>query len=449
MFRLRDVVRITGGKPQSIELDREIKYFCEDSRNVKNESIFICIKGEKFDGAEFAEEAIKKGAVAVLAPFSAPIPKNIPAIYVDDVFLALGRLAREKLKALNTKIVGITGSVGKTTTKELTYTMLSIKYKVYKSKKSFNNHIGLPLTILEAPEHIDYLVLEYGTNHPGEIRYLTSIARPHFPIITKIGTAHIEFFETKESIAREKGTLLKEMDLDGTAFINAETECFEILNSMVPYTVNKISFGVNSGDIRPEKYEFDESGTRFKYKGIEFFFPLPGMGMLQNIMGSLALAEYLKIPLDDINKVIREFRNEKMRMERTTIKGINIVNDAYNSNPDSLSELLRTFKEGEGRLIFVLGDMLELGDKAEEEHRRMGKLFVELGHKVLITVGDLSRFVSEEARKMGLSETFHFNNKTDTVEFLKNYLKSGDTLILKASRRMMLEEIVKKLEELL
>jgi UDP-N-acetylmuramoyl-tripeptide--D-alanyl-D-alanine ligase len=449
MFTVREIAFIIGGKAKNVDLDLMVKDFSIDSRLIKPDSAFFCIKGEKFDGADFAEEAISKGSVVAIAPFSSKIAPHLPVILVDDTVLAMARLAKEKLKRMKAKVIGVTGSVGKTTTKELIYTILSTHYKVFKSRKSFNNHIGLPLTILEAPFHTDYLILEYGMNHPGEIRYLTSIARPNYPIITKIGTAHIEFFGTKENIALEKGTLFKEMDYSGHAFLNASTDCFDILKSMIPYTAGKTPFGLDAGDVKPEKYRLEEFSSSFSYKGKEFYFPLPGRGMLENVMGAIAIGEHLGIPLEDMQEVLKDFKGEKMRMEKKVLKDITIINDAYNSNPDSLTELLRTFKENGKRLIFVLGDMLELGERAEEEHRKIGKIFKELGHKILVTVGELSKFISEEAKKEGITEVYHFNGKEEVVSFLRNYLKPGDWLILKASRGLALEEIVNKLEEIL
>lgn len=449
MFTIREIAYFTGGKTKNVDLHILVKEFSTDSRLIKPGSAFFCIKGEKFNGTDFAQDAISKGAVVVIAPFASNLPPNLPVILVDDTVLALARLAKEKLNRMKTKVIGITGSVGKTTTKELIYTILSTRFKVFKSRKSYNNHIGLPLTILEAPIYTDFLILEYGTNHPGEIKYLTSIAKPHYPVITKIGTAHIEFFGSKENIAREKGTLFKEMDYSGYAFFNASTDCLDIIKSMIPYTAGKILFGLDVGDVKPEKYEVGEFSSTFVYKGKEFLFPLPGRGMLENVMGALAIGEHLKVPLEDIQEVLKNFKGEKMRMEKKSIKGITIINDAYNSNPDSLSELLKTFKEDGKRLIFVLGDMLELGERAEEEHRRIGKIFKELGHRILITVGNLAKFISEEARKEGVSEVYHFDEKEEAVIFLKNYLKPDDWLILKASRGLAFEEIVNKLEEIL
>ncbi|MEO0198120.1 MAG: UDP-N-acetylmuramoyl-tripeptide--D-alanyl-D-alanine ligase [candidate division WOR-3 bacterium] len=449
MFTVREIAFITGGRIRNSDPNVYVSDFTTDSRVIKQNSIFIAIKGEKFDGAFFSKEAIEKGALAVIVPAGSDIPSSLPRIEVDDPVLAMAKLANHKLRKLKTKIIGVTGSVGKTTTKELIYSLLSTRFKVFKSRKSFNNHIGLPLTILEAPVHTDFVVLEYGTNHPGEIAYLTSIAKPELAIITRIGTAHIEFFYTQENIAIEKGRLFKDLKPGGVAFINTDTPYVDLLNKMVPYTCKKVTFGTDDGEVRPEYYEITNDGTYFHYKGVKFTFPLPGKGMLENVMGAMAIAEYLEVPLDDISNVLRDFKDEKMRMEKKEFKGLVFINDAYNANPDSMKELLETFKEGEHRLIFILGDMLELGDKAEEEHRKIGRLFVDLGHKILFTYGNLAGFISEEAGKTGLVHTIHFDSKDELALFLKNFLKPGDWIILKASRGIALEEVQQKLEEIL
>jgi UDP-N-acetylmuramoyl-tripeptide--D-alanyl-D-alanine ligase len=449
MYTIREIAEVMGGIIRNADPDVEVTEFYIDSRNVKPNSIFFCIKGEKFDGKDFAEDAVKNGAQAVVAPIGSAISRTLPRILVDDVVLAMARLAADRMKKLKAKVIGITGSVGKTTTKELMYTFLSTRYRVFKSRKSHNNHIGLPLTVLEAPTHTDFLILEYGTNHPGEISYLTSIVKPHMAIVTRIGTAHIEFFETMENIAREKGTLYKELQPGGTAFLNAETPLIEVISSMVPYTAKRITFGIESGDVKPEDVDYLEFGTTFSYKGHTFYLPLPGKGMLENAMAALAVAETLETSLADITNILKDFKDEKMRLERKEIKGVVFINDAYNSNPDSLTELFRIFKGEEHRRIFILGDMLELGAYAEAEHRRMGRLFVEEGHKILVTVGKLAKLISEEASRNGITEVHHFESKEEVVDFLKNYVKPGDRVILKASRALALETILNKLEEIL
>lgn len=449
MFTLREIAFVTGGKIKNSDPNVYITNFTTDSRIIKQNSIFIALKGEKYDGASFSKEAIEKGALAVIVPVGSDILPSLPRIEVDDPVLAIAKLANYKLRKLKSKIIGITGSVGKTTTKELIFSFLSTKYKVFKSRKSFNNHIGLPLTILEAPEYTDFIVLEYGTNHPGEIAYLTTIAKPEVAIITKIGTAHIEFFHTQENIALEKGRLFKDLKPGGVAFLNANTPYSDLLIKMVPYTCKKITFGIHDGEVRPEYYEITNHGTVFHYKGVRFAFPLPGKGMLENAMGAIAIAEYLDVPLEDISNVLKDFKDENMRMEKKVFKDLVFINDAYNANPDSMRELLETFKEGDHRLIFILGDMLELGDKAEEEHRKIGRLFVDLGHKILFTYGNLAKFISEEAGKTGLVYTTHFDSKDELVSFLKNFLKQEDWIIFKASRGIALEEVQQKLEEIL
>jgi len=449
MFTLREIAFITGGSAKNLNPDHRVTAFSIDSRSILPNSVFFALKGEKFDGVQFVKEALEKGAEAVVVPYGTNIDPSLPAIYVDDVILSMARLARAKIRRMKSKVIGVTGSIGKTTTKELIYSLLSSKYTVFKSKKSFNNHIGLPLTILEAPEHVDFLILEYGTNHPGEISYLTSIANPDLAIITKIGTAHIEFFKTQKNIALEKGTLFRDLKPGGVAFLNTSTPYFDLLYSMVPYTAKKVTFGVESGDVRPEWFKSDYLLTTFEYKGIRFQFTLPGKGMLENVVGAIAIGEYLGVPLEDMQNTLKEFKGEKMRMEVSKIKEVTVVNDAYNANPDSMQALLETFKESPYRAIFVLGDMLELGEKAEEEHRRIGRIFAELGHKILVTTGNLAKFIAEEAKKAGVEEVYHFETKEEVVEFLKDYLKPGDHLILKASRACQFEEIQKTLEELL
>jgi len=447
MFRLKEIEVITGGKLLDADPELEIKGVSTDSRTVKEGDLFFAIRGPKFDGADFAREALEKGASCVVLPFGKG-PSDIPRILVDSPILALGRLANYKIKRMSAKVIGITGSVGKTTTKELIYTLLSARFKVYKSKKSYNNNIGLPLTILNAPPDIDFLVLEYGTNHPGEISYLTYIARPHIAVLTKVARSHLEFFVNTLNVAIEKAGLFEALPPKGIAVINAETIHLDEIEKRIPPLVKKIFYGVDKGDIKPSRYTFEEDKTKFSVDGVELILPIPSRGMLENALAAIVVAKELEIPLHEMKELLRNFRDESMRMEIIKLEsGFKIVNDAYNSNPDSLMELFKTFNEQEDkRLIFVLGDMLELGDKALELHKEAGVKFVETGHKILFTCGNLARFISEEAAKRG-AEVYHFQSKKALQDALLNFVKRGDTILFKASRAMQFEDIIKNLEE--
>ena len=447
MFKLREIEVVTGGKLLDADPEKEIKGVSTDSRTVKEEDLFFAIRGPKFDGADFAMEAVEKGASCVILPFGKG-PSNIPRILVDSPILALGRLANYKIKKMSTRVIGITGSVGKTTTKELIYTLLSARFKVYKSKKSYNNNIGLPLTILNAPQDIDYLVLEYGTNHPGEISYLTYIARPHIAVLTRVARSHLEFFVNTLNVAIEKAGLFEALPPRGIAIVNAETIHLNEIERRIPPLVKKIFYGVEKGDVKPVRYTLEEDKTKFLVDGEELILPIPGKGMLENAMAAIVVAKELGIPLHEMKELLRNFRDESMRMEIINLEsGFKIVNDAYNSNPDSLLELFKTFREHKGkRLIFVLGDMLELGDKAPELHREAGEQFVATGHKILFTCGELAKFISEEAAKRG-AEVHHFQSKRDLQDALLNFVKQGDIILFKASRAMQFEDIIKNLEE--
>ena len=212
--------------------------------------------------------------------------------------------------------------------------------------------------------------------------------------------------------------------------------------------VKKIFYGVEKGDVKPVRYTLEEDKTKFSVDGEELILPIPGKGMLENAMAAIVVAKELGIPLHEMKELLRNFRDESMRMEIINLEsGFKIVNDAYNSNPDSLLELFKTFREHKGkRLIFVLGDMLELGDKAPELHREAGEQFVATGHKILFTCGELAKFISEEAAKRG-AEVHHFQSKRDLQDALLNFVKQGDIILFKASRAMQFEDIIKNLEE--
>jgi UDP-N-acetylmuramoyl-tripeptide--D-alanyl-D-alanine ligase len=444
---LGEIANIVKGRLSNASPETTIKRVITDSRMAKEGDLFIAIRGERFDGVDFVRDAINKGALAALVPEN--YSGEEPHIKVKDTVKALHSLAKHHRNSLrNTLVIAITGSVGKTTTKELIYHLLKSKYRVRRAIKSYNNYIGVPLTILDTGEDTEILVAEVGINHPGETRPLAELLKPHFAVLTRVGRAHLEFFGSLKEIALEKSELFKLLKEGGKAILNIDSPHFEVFESSIPSGVDIVTYGIEGGDVHPESYKMDEMGTEFILFGKSFHISIPGRGALSNALAAVTVALSLGIDYNSLKSSLLRFEGVPMRMERKDLGKITVVNDAYNSNPDSLLELFETFKgNSKRRRILVLGDMLELGEKSKELHFEAGKILARMGYRHLITIGKLGKIIGEGARSEGLSEVFNFDSVKEAAYFLKGYLKDGDVMLLKASRKMGLEKLVEILAE--
>ncbi len=408
--------------------DFEVKGFSIDSRTIKDGELFIAVKGERFDGEDFVEDALNKGAVGCIVSnnFNRDVKQIIK---VNDTLFALLKLAKfyRENYLKNTKIIGIGGASGKTTTKEMLYKLFSNFYKTYKSPKSFNNHIGVPLSILNTPKNTEFLILEIGTNQKGEVEFLTTISRPNYAIITNIGPEHIGFFGSIEEIAKEEFSMLKYVKI---GFLRRED--YENYKHLIENR-NIITF-----DINEYKFEFLDIGVRLFVNSD--FIDFLNYGWLENAVGVLKVAQFFG--LENAYNYLKNFKSESMRMEIIKSEKFEIINDAYNSNPLSLKALLYSIKPNK-RNVFIIGDMLELGEFSEFYHREIANLILNLGHDRIILVGKLVKYTYEELKDK--LECFYFDDKQNAIEFLKLYLVPGDRVILKASRSMKFEEFLESL----
>ncbi|MFH1860855.1 MAG: UDP-N-acetylmuramoyl-tripeptide--D-alanyl-D-alanine ligase [bacterium] len=435
-----------------------------DSRNILPAQLFIALKGDRFDGHEFIQQVLDGGVSGVIFSDELGIecvPKGVFAVKVKDTLLALGHLAAYYRQQFAIPVIGITGSNGKTTTKEMLSDALSKQYRVLRNKKNFNNAIGLPLTLLEMDASDQFCVVELGMNHPGEIAYLTNIARPMIGVITNVAESHIGHFDDKNAIAKAKFELIEAMGekreplCQGIAVLNADDPLIaKMAQQYKEYEAAPfmITFGMNEkADVFATVVKEDDSGIRFSVslnggKCQEIFMPVHGQHNVYNALAVCGILYALGLDLSLAALGLNEFKLPDSRMEIIERHGLKIINDAYNANPGSMKAALLTFGKiaCSGRRIMVMGDMLELGKWSEELHRDVGMCIRDAGIDVLMTVGQDSAFAASEARVRGV-ETFVCKDNAEALAVLKGLVKPADIVLIKGSRGMRMEKIVEGL----
>ncbi len=390
-----------------------------DSRILKPGELFFALKGENTDGHNYAGDAVKKGAVGVVVQNKTGVSNEILVI---DTLFALGELACHYRNNFNLPIIAITGTNGKTTVKNLIASILSTKFKVLWTKKSYNSLIGLPLMLFEISGEEDYLILEMGTSNPGEIKRLCEIANPLVGIITNVGPGHLKGLGSIEGIKKEKLTLIESLPTRGMGFVGPGVDGFQKSN------VLRFSFDEIKG------IQITESGSSFTYKETEFFTPLLGLSNVYNCFMALKVTEKLGIDGERQKKAVKEIEPEKGRMEPIRVNGLLIINDTYNANPVSIKSAIDFISHLKRKKILILGDMLELGDESNKYHNEIG-IYAKEKSDILLTLGP-------QAEAYGGT---HFDDKDKLVNYLFRILKGEEVVLIKASRAMKFEEIVKKI----
>ncbi|PEO58813.1 UDP-N-acetylmuramoyl-tripeptide--D-alanyl-D-alanine ligase [Bacillus wiedmannii] len=447
-MNLKKLEEIVGGEGlQESFYHIEIYGVCIDSKSIKEGNVFVPIIRVK-DGHDYVKEAFDNGAVASLwkKSYGTP-PKGMPIIFVDDTLFALQQLAQFYRKELNVKVIGITGSNGKTTVKDIISTILSTTHRVHKTKGNFNSQIGLPLTILEMKRDTEFLILEMGMSEKGQIRNLSILAQPDVVIITMIGHSHLETLGSKEEIAKAKLEIIDGLKDEGLCLYNGDEPL--LLKNKNLSSINCKAFGEKyTNDLFPTNVQLDEYGVHFKLNDskIQYDVPLHGKHSILNAIVGIAVGQYYNVPTEKIQEALRQVNITHMRFQFLTAKtGFTIINDASNASPSSMKaaiETLQTLNTYNKKMI-VIGDMLELGKKAETYHREIGKMLNEESIQYVFTYGELAEIVAEEARKKyDTGKVQSFNNKTRIAEEVLKVITNQDIILLKGSRGMALEEIV-------
>ena len=438
------------------EIDFECTNFTNDTRNVKENGVYIGIKGNNVDGNTLYMDAFEKGAkLAILE--NVTINDNVVSylkdnnksiIIVNNTIEALGLIAKERRNEYKKPVIAITGSAGKTSTKDMIFSVLNEEYNVQKTIGNHNNHLGLPLTILDLKDDSDMLVVEMGMNHFNEISYLTNIAKPSVAVITNVGTAHIGNLGSRENILKAKLEILEGLDKDGLIIINNDNDLLHewYLNNLDNYNIK--TFGMtNQSDYMATDIKTTEYESSFKCNDIEYVIPVGGEVFIYNALAAIAVGTYYNVDSNKMKKGIKDFELSSNRMNIINNNDITIIDDCYNANFDSLKYAIKYLGSIPTRRIAVIGTMLELGDYSEELHTNIGDIIVDENIDILITVGEYTNFINEKAESLGMSKdnSYHYDNNEDAIKKLKEILKKDDTVLIKASYSMNFKEIVDSL----
>lgn len=447
-LKILDVAEVTGGEMISSGPPGTIKSVSIDSRTVRPGELFIAVKGENFDGHDFMAEAASKGASAIMAErFTGSLrtSQGTALIKVPDTKRAMGKLAHYIRRNSGLPVLCITGTNGKTTVKEMTAAALSGKFNVLKSRRSYNNIIGLSLTWFDLDVLDQIAVLEVGTSMPGEIAELGSIARPDAVVITNIGDGHLEKLVDRRGVLEEKASLIDAIAPGGAVFLNGDDE----LLSKLPHLVGKVMFyGFSEKCVfRISDVSGGPDGTSFVLNGEEYSIPAEGTHNVYNAAAAIAAAGYFGVERSLIREAIRKVSLPGMRLERIKAGGVVLINDSYNSNPGSFEAAIETLtgtSSAAGTGV-VAGEMLELGRKSQELHRRVGRKIAASGTGFLITVGAGSSGIIEGALEAGMAEqNVHMaSSHADAADILSSVVSTGMVVLVKGSRKTKMEEVIR------
>ncbi|MBQ4403016.1 MAG: UDP-N-acetylmuramoyl-tripeptide--D-alanyl-D-alanine ligase [Selenomonadaceae bacterium] len=444
---LAEIVSVTGAETNS---NAEIFFedVSTDSRKIKSGELFVALKGENCNGESFAKDALKKGATAVLVSKTAKrIPDGV-VLKVDDTLIAYRQIAGAWRNRFDIPVVAVTGSNGKTTTKDLTAAALNGLGNVQKTSGNFNNEVGVPMTLLELREKHNAAVVEIGMRGLGQIESLVQVVKPTIGIVTNVSNAHIELLGSIENIAKAKGELVAAIKTGGTIILNADNPHTAAMKNLAGAGVNVVTYGMeNSADVTAKDILIGSVATEFTltYRGEDFDFEIPMLGRhnVSNALAAIAAGLTVGLSVEEIQRGVSTLTTTKMRFEVIRRDGLTIVNDAYNASPASMRVAIKTTSEiYSGRLIAVLGDMLELGEISEAVHKEIGAELVENKFDVLITLGELGKFIAAGAREAGLENVYTFDTHEDAAKKILELVRDGDTILFKASHVMHMEKII-------
>ncbi len=446
---VRDIAEITNGKILCGSADTVISSIQYDSREIKSGSLFVPIRGARVDGHRFIEDCLASGAEASLTENSAPENALKPYIRVDNTLKALQALAERYRRQFSVKLIGITGSVGKTSTKEMIAAELSNGFDVMKTQGNKNSQIGLPMTMFDIEEHNEISVIEMGMSEFGEMDRLCDIARPNIAVMTNIGTAHIENLKTQENIMAEKLKITKHFDKDGLLFINGDDRLLKTLHKKQQFKT--VTFGIGGDcDYRAENMTTHDFCTDFVVcrngQKDEFTIPALGIHNVSNALAAIAVGEALGLEKSVIQSGLMTYKNAPMRQQIYKMKNYTLIDDSYNSSPEAARVSLDVLKSvSGGKTIAVLADMLELGEKAEAEHYKIGEYLAKIGTDSLITIGELSKNTADGALKNGVRDVKSFDTNDEAYEYLLSIIQKGCTVLVKGSRGMRTDRISQRL----
>ncbi|OGX09051.1 MAG: hypothetical protein A2Z88_08005 [Omnitrophica WOR_2 bacterium GWA2_47_8] len=451
-FNLNEIIDEIGAKVLQGNADIRIRGVSINSRTIRKGELYIAIVGKRLDGHDFIGDCIKKGAAAVIVSKKGGFKKDIPVLYVKDTTKSLGFLARFYRRKFKIPLIAITGSSGKTTTKEMAAHVLSSRYNVLKNIATENNQFGVPLTLFRLNPRHEMVVLELGTNCFGDIKWLAQIAEPTEAIFTNIGASHLEFLRSPAGVLKEKSDLVKYMSPTGKVILNYDDPYLRGLK--VGKRQKIISYGVHARS-RYKAEVLPSSGPvnlRFQIHKQIFELKTPVQHNIYNALAAISAARLFKVDVADIQRRLKSFRFPKGRFMINQRRGSWIIDDTYNANPVSFRSAIETLAQirNKGKKILICADMLELGEKTERLHREVGVLAGQLNINLVLGVGKLAKFICEDAKRNNTDvSAFHFDTVNKLHQRLPGFFKPGDAILVKGSRGMHMEQTVEFLNKLL
>ena len=443
-MKVYEIVEATRGILVSGNKDDEINFFSQDSRQMTNGGMYIPLKGERFDGHNFIESAFQTGAQAIISEKNVNYEDKI-VIKVKDTHQALKDMASYLRNHRPVKVVGVTGSVGKTSTRDMVYSVVKQKYKTLKTEGNYNNEIGLPLTILRYHDE-EVLVLEMGMNHLQEMSRLSMIARPDIACITNVGTAHIGELGSRENILKAKLEIINGMKEGSTLIINQDNDMLQTVE--LPH-LNVVRVGKGKeASIQASHIVLEEtkSSIEVEYHGKKEIIEVPVQGEhnISNALIAIAVGIELNISLEDIKKGIQEFKLTKNRMDILEKNHKTVIDGTYNASVDSMKSSIDVLANYKKRKVAILADMLELGDYSQQLHEEVGSYVASKGIDILVCVGKEAKYIYQKARE-SMKDVYYFESNQEVIARLDELLKEDDVILVKGSHSMNLKEVVEKI----
>lgn len=448
MFNVVDIIAATGGRLLSGKKESNVNGISIDSRHVKRGQLFVAIKGDLFDGHDFIDDVIAKGVRVIVSHQPVTVSdQRVTVVIVNDTTKALGELARAYRLRFKIPVIALTGSAGKTTTKEMIASVLSKKYKVLKNEGTQNNHIGVPLTLFKLKSKHEIVVLECGTNQPGDIPWLSHIARPTTVAFTNIGEAHLEKLGSKQGVLKEKWTLTQYLPKGAKVIINADDPLLAKKGSSITDQWKAITYGIHQQAYFQANAVIinGEASLSYTVKGKPIKLNTCGLSNVYNSLIAYAFGVQFGVPAVEITKALGAFSFPDGRGQVVRLGKGWLLNDVYNANPVSMRSALQTLQAiaAPGRKVAILGDMLELGAETKKLHMHIGAAVVSSGVSVLISVGNLAQDIAREAlRKSPKMQVMMARDTEEATMLAARLLKNGDAVLVKGSRRMKMENVV-------
>lgn len=444
---LNEILKATGGRADRPLPEARVTNVVTDSRKAEDGAVFIALAGERVDGHSFVKGLAGRILAAVVEH---EVEADVPQIVVSSTYKAVGDIGAYVREKSGVTVIGVTGSVGKTSVKELTASVISQRYSTLKTEKNFNNELGLPLTLFRLTEENEAAVLEMGISYFGEMTRLSRVARPDIALFTNIENVHTENLIDRDGVLRAKTELVANMREKNVPLLILNGEDDKLAGYPVPANRRAIYYGFNekcfarAENIVPHGMENTDFTLLLGGDGIEVSLPASGRHMVLDSLAAAAAGHEMGLTLPEIKRGLESFVPVEGRMTKLPYNGAVIINDCYNAGPTSMAASLGVLAEAEGRKLALLGDMLELGERTEELHKGIGRLCAKLGLDLLVTVGELAENICLAAKEAGLERAVH-TTKANAAELLKKELCEGDVLLVKASRGMALETVIKEI----